>query len=88
MVAVDQISDRERVVRYFGVDLREFGIVPAQILITNNGRRSVTIEPADVLVSESQRVIDPLPPGYVAELAVEAAANSCSAAASTSAKRR
>lgn len=69
VVAVDEIADPERMQQYFGVDLREHGVLPVNVIVSNRSDRPVTIGPADVLLVEDREVIDPLPIARVARIA-------------------
>lgn len=60
-LAVDEISDRDRIRRHFGRDLLAQGILPVRLLISNHGRNPVRVSPADVLVMRGREVLDPLP---------------------------
>jgi hypothetical protein len=60
-VAVDEISNPERVNNYFGVDLLEAGIIPINVVVSNHGPYQYTIKPADILLLRHTEVIDPLP---------------------------
>ena len=60
-IAVDELSDPERVKRYFGRDLRALGIRPVQVVVTNRGGRRILVSPADVLLTRGKEVVDPLP---------------------------
>ncbi len=68
VIAIDTVQETRRAVRYFGVDLREHGVMPAQIIVTNNGEDAIDVGPADVLVHRGRAVIDPVPTASVAEL--------------------
>jgi hypothetical protein len=71
VVAVDSVTESKRAVRYFGTDLREQGLLPAQIIVTNLGDTAVEVDPADVLVQRGRAVIDPVPVAYAAALCKE-----------------
>jgi hypothetical protein len=60
-VAVDEISDPERVRQYFGTDLTEDDILPVNIIFSNKGEESFLVKPSDILLLESGTVIDPMP---------------------------
>jgi hypothetical protein len=60
-IAVDVISNPERVKRYFGVDLLEAGILPIQLVASNRGERRVALRPSDVLLLRGTEVVDPVP---------------------------
>jgi hypothetical protein len=68
-VAVDEIRNRERAHRYFGIDLLERDIVPVNIVVSNHHARPILVTPADVMLHRSNEIIDPLPVGKVAALA-------------------
>jgi hypothetical protein len=72
VVAVDSVNESRRAVRYFGTDLREQGLLPAQIIVTNLGDSAVEVDPADVLVQQGRAVVDPVPVETVATLCKEA----------------
>jgi hypothetical protein len=69
-VAVQAFTDPFRVRSYFGTNLLEYNIVPVEFIVSNHGSQNVRFEPADVLVTSSDEVIDPLPVEVVAELPI------------------
>ncbi|HET8701139.1 MAG TPA: hypothetical protein VFL97_05690 [Nitrococcus sp.] len=60
-VGVDPLEEPQRVVRYFGVNLLEQGIMPVVITISNHGSSRTEVNPADILLRRGNSVIDPLP---------------------------
>jgi len=60
-VAVDEIRDRRRSERYFGVDLPGHYILPVQIIVSNRGEGRISVRPEDVLLLEGRQIHDPLP---------------------------
>lgn len=61
-VAVDEITNTERSMQYFGVDMFKHGIVPVNVVISNHTERKQLVSPVDVLLLRGrQAVIDPLP---------------------------
>ena len=61
-VAVDEITNSERSMQYFGVDMFKHGIVPVNVVISNHTERRQLISPADVLLMRGRSsVVDPLP---------------------------
>jgi len=70
-IAIDEITDRERVTTYFGVDLIETKILPINIIISNHSDGRYVIKPSDVLLMEGEDVIDPMPVETVVEVAKE-----------------
>lgn len=64
-VAVDAIDEAGRVERYFGTDLREEGILPVLVIVSNHGQARVEVSPADLLLFAGRDVVDPLPLSYV-----------------------
>jgi len=60
-VAIDEMSDPQRVWTYFGTDLLGKGILPVQVIVSNHGEHRVKIRPSDVLLLRGRDVIDPLP---------------------------
>ncbi|MFA9459821.1 hypothetical protein [Thiohalorhabdus methylotrophus] len=65
-VAVDTIGQGRRARRYFGVALPEAGILPVNITVSNHGERGIRVRPADFLLHEYGRVVDPVPVDRVA----------------------
>jgi hypothetical protein len=61
VVAVDEVAEPERVVRYFGANLLHRGVLPVQVIVSNRGEHRVAIRPADVLLLRGRKVVDPLP---------------------------
>lgn len=59
-VAVDPISNPERVRQYFGADLTKEDILPVNIIMTNHGEDAFLVKPQDVLLLEGDSVVDPL----------------------------
>lgn len=66
-VAIDQMSDSQRVRRHFGADLVDKGILPIQVIVSNHGDHRMRIRPSDVLMLRGKGVIDPLPIEKVTE---------------------
>ena len=61
-VAVDEITNGDRSMRYFGVDMFKYGIVPVNVVISNHTERRQLISPSDILLLRGrQTVVDPLP---------------------------
>jgi hypothetical protein len=60
-VAVDEISNPERVRQYFGVDLTRDGILPVMVVLANRSGDSFLVRPGDALLMEGNSVVDPLP---------------------------
>ena len=61
-VAVDEITNADRSIQYFGVDMFKYGIVPINVVISNHTERPHMVNPADILVLRGrQTVVDPLP---------------------------
>mgnify|MGYP001825386364 CR=1 FL=1 len=61
-VAVDEITNSNRSMQYFGVDMFKYGIVPINVVISNHTDRQQLIRPADILLLRGrQTVVDPLP---------------------------
>jgi hypothetical protein len=60
-VAVESMTDPHSVERYFGADLLGHGILPVRVIVSNHGSDRVRIRPSDVLLTERERVVDPLP---------------------------
>ena len=67
-LAVDHLGDARRSQRFFGADLREHGILPVEVVVSNHGADRVAIGPADVLMLRGSHVIDPLPLESVGEI--------------------
>lgn len=68
-VAIDGITDRERVVTYFGVDLLKAKILPVNIIISNHGKGRYIIKPSDVLLLKGNEALDPMPVETLVEVA-------------------
>lgn len=60
-IAVDEITEPERVQRYFGARLIGKGVYPVQVLISNYSDRRIAVRPSDVLLLRGRDVVDPLP---------------------------
>lgn len=60
-VAVDEISNPERLRHYFGIDLTKDDILPVNVVISNHGDDRFLIKPSDILMTEGNSVIDPMP---------------------------
>ena len=75
VVAVDEIVEPARLEQYFGANLLEQGIVPIAVVVSNRSTGPVAIGPADVLLVQGRRVIDPLPLARVAEAIAAASGN-------------
>ncbi len=68
-VAVDEITNAERSMQYFGVDMFKHGIVPINVVISNHTGRRQLVSPADVLLLRGRHaVVDPLPIQTVTDL--------------------
>ncbi len=68
VVAIDTVRESRRAQKYFGFDMREHGLMPAQIIVSNHGDEAIEVGPADILVSKGRSVIDPVPAAHVASL--------------------
>lgn len=68
-IAVDEITEPQRVKSYFGADLLRADILPVNIIVSNHGDRRYLINPADVLLLKGSSVIDPVPAEIVAATA-------------------
>lgn len=68
-VAVDEIGDPERAQMFFGVDLIGRGIVPVNVIVSNNGADRLLVKPSDIMLRRGTAVVDPLPIEVVSELA-------------------
>jgi len=68
-VAVDAITDNERVMAYFGVDLLKAKILPVNIIFSNHGNGRYIIKPSDILLLRGNEVMDPMPFETVVEVA-------------------
>ncbi len=61
-VAVDEITNSERSMQYFGVDMFKHGIVPVNVVISNHTDRRQLVSPSDILLLRGRNsVVDPLP---------------------------
>jgi hypothetical protein len=60
-VAVDEISDPDRMKQYFGTDLTKEDILPVMVIFTNHGENRFQLSPSDVLLMEGNTVLDPIP---------------------------
>lgn len=60
-IAVDEISDPERARHYFGSDLTREGVLPVNIIVSNQGDDKFVVRPQDVLMLEGNSTIDPMP---------------------------
>ncbi len=60
-LAVDDLSEERRSRRFFGADLREHGVLPLEVVVSNHGVGRVVIGPADVMLLRGNQVVDPLP---------------------------
>ncbi len=67
-IAVDEITDPERVKMYCGVDLTRADILPINVVVSNHGNGRCMIKPSDVLLLHGKDVIDPVPVERVAEI--------------------
>lgn len=56
-VAIDEISSKDRVVSYFGADLTKNGILPVNIIISNNGSQRFELRPSDILLRRGSLTI-------------------------------
>ena len=70
-VAVDGITDRERVKTYFGVNLMKEKVLPVNIIVSNHGNGRYVIKPSDVLLMKGNEVLDPMPIEAVLEVVKE-----------------
>ena len=68
-VAVDEMKDKEKVVKYFGVNLLKEEILPINIIFSNHGKRRFTVKPSDVMLLKGKESIDPMPLEYVVQAA-------------------
>ena len=61
-VAVDEITNPDRSMQYFGIDMFEHGIVPINVVISNHTDRRQLVSPSDILLLRGRNsVVDPLP---------------------------
>ncbi len=61
-VAVDEITNSDRSKQYFGVDMFKYGIVPVNVVISNDTDRRQLVNPSDILLLRGrQTVVDPIP---------------------------
>lgn len=60
-VAIDPIVEAHRTTRYFGADLREEGILPVNVVVSNHGQHRIRVQPSDILLHRGGQVVDPLP---------------------------
>lgn len=61
-VAVDEITNVDRSMQYFGIDMFKHGIVPINVVISNHTQRKQLVNPADILLLRGRNaVVDPLP---------------------------
>ncbi len=67
-MAIDDISEPRRARRFFGSDLRERGILPVEVIVSNRGSERISVGPADVLMLRGMDVVDPLPLENVARV--------------------
>jgi hypothetical protein len=67
-VAVEAINEPRSSERYFGADLPSQGILPVRVIVSNHGSERVRIRPSDVLLTERERPVDPLPVEMVAAI--------------------
>lgn len=68
-VAVDEITNVERSMQYFGIDMFKHGIVPINVVISNHTERMQLVSPSDILLLRGrQSVVDPLPVQAVTNL--------------------
>lgn len=68
-VAIDEIGNPERAMKFFDVNLIKKGILPINIVVSNHGEHRAVLKPSDVMVLRGKEVIDPLPIEAVAEIA-------------------
>lgn len=68
-VAVDGIINPETVKKYFGFNLLKDGVMPINVIITNQSVNRCTINPSDVLLMKDKEVIDPIPIELITEIA-------------------
>ena len=67
-VAIDKMSNPERVKRYFGTNLIDYDILPVDVLVSNHSEHRYTIKPSDTLLRNKDEVIDPLPVEMVVDI--------------------
>ena len=61
-VAVDEITNPDRSMQYFGIDMFKHGIVPINVVISNHTDRRQLVSPSDILLLRGRNsVVDPLP---------------------------
>jgi hypothetical protein len=60
-VAIDEIRSPDRAEKYFGTNLTRYGVLPLEIIISNNSEHQIVVTPADVLLHQAGQVIDPVP---------------------------
>ena len=68
-VAIDEIRSPDRVEKYFGTNLTRHGVLPLEIIISNNSEHQIVVTPADVLLHQGGQVIDPVPLPMVVAMA-------------------
>jgi hypothetical protein len=65
-VAIDEMRNPARAIRYFGADLVKEGILPVTVVVSNTGKHRVAVKPSDILVYRDHEIVDPLPVEMVA----------------------
>jgi hypothetical protein len=67
-VAVDEIVEPGRSERHFGADLAKHGILPVQVLVSNQRSGRISVRPADFLLLQGRAVRDPVPVEHVSAI--------------------
>jgi len=70
-VAVDGITESERVIAYFGVDLTKERILPVNIIVSNHGNGRYIVKPSDILLLRGNEVVDSMLVETVVEVVKE-----------------
>ncbi len=70
-LAVDEISESERITTYFGVDLSKEKILPVNVIVTNHGKGRYVVKPSDIMLMKFNEVIDPLSNETVVGIALD-----------------
>jgi hypothetical protein len=60
-VAIDEMTEPDRVERLFGTDLIRQGVLPVNVVVSNFGKQRVLLKPSDILLYRGKEVIDPVP---------------------------
>ena len=68
-IAVDEISNPDRVRQYFGMDLTGEDILPVNIVVTNRSEDPFVVKPSDVLLLAGDSVLDPAAPDSIPKIA-------------------